>query len=204
MGRKSVIKKRYVDLKLKEKYTIKLLVYFQKHGLNDFSMSKLASDFNISKTTLYNHFDSKESMIDAAVVYKLNSINDYKTVLFDKDLDYFERLRKAMLFYCVKIFEISRNLLKEVKKEYPKSWHKVVLFQQQMLYELQDYYKLGQRIGHYHNEFEVDLLVANDQSFFLWLSQYYFPEKYNHDIVFIVNQYCRLKFEGIREKLNKH
>ena len=39
-------------------------------------MSKLASDFNISKTTLYNHFDSKESMIDAAVVYKLNSIND--------------------------------------------------------------------------------------------------------------------------------
>ena len=118
MGRKSVIKKRYVDLKLKEKYTIKLLVYFQKHGLNDFSMSKLASDFNISKTTLYNHFDSKESMIDAAVVYKLNSINDYKTVLFDKDLDYFERLRKAMLFYCAQIFEISRNLLKEVKKEY--------------------------------------------------------------------------------------
>ena len=151
MGRKSVIKKRYVDLKLKEKYTIKLLVYFQKNGLNDFSMSKLASDFNISKTTLYNHFDSKESMIDAAVVYKLNSINDYKTVLFNKDLDYFERLRKAMLFYCVQIFE-------------------------------------------------VDLLVANDQSFFLWLSQYYLPEKYNHDIVFIVNQYCRLKFEGIRKK----
>ena len=80
----------------------------------------------------------------------------------------------------------------------------MVLFQQQMLHELQDYYKLGQRIGHYHNEFEVDLLVANDQSFFLWLSQYFFPEKFNHDIVFIVNKYCRLKFEGIREKLNKH
>ena len=139
-------------------------------------------------------------MIDAAVVYKLNSINDYKTVLFNKDLDYFERLRKAMLFYCVQIFEISRNLLKEVKEEYPKSWLKVVFFQQQMLHELQDYYKLGQRIGHYQSDFEVDLLVANDQSFFLWLSQYYLPEKYNHDIVFIVNQYCRLKFEGILKK----
>ena len=114
-------------------------------------MSKLESDFNISNTTLYNHFDSKESMIDAAVVYKLSSINGYKTVLFNKDLDYFERLRKAMLFYCVQIFE-------------------------------------------------VDLLVANDQSFFLWLSQYYLPEKYNHDIVFIVNQYCRLKFDGVRKK----
>ena len=94
MGRKSVIKKRYVDLKLKEKYTIKLLVYFQKHGLNDFSMSKLASDFKISKTTLCNHFDSKKSMIDAAVVYKLDSINDYKTLLFEKDLDYFKGCEK--------------------------------------------------------------------------------------------------------------
>ena len=108
-----------------------------------------------------------------------------------------------MLYYCVQIFEISRNLLKEVKEEYPKSWLNVVFFQQQMLHELQDYYKLGQRIGHYQSDFEVDLLVANDQSFFLWLSQYYLPEKYNHDIVFIVNQYCRLKFEGIRKKLNK-
>ncbi len=200
MGRKSVIKKRYVDLDLREKYTAKLLVYFQKYGLNHFSMSTLASDFNVSKTTLYNHFESKEEMIDAAVSYKLSSINDYKTVLFDKDLDYFERLRKAMLFYCVQIFEISRNLLKEVKENYPKSWFKVVKFQQQMLSELEDYYKLGQRIGHYHDEFEVDLLVANDQSFFLWLSQYYLPEKYDYDVVYIVNQYCRLKFYGIRTK----
>ena len=38
---------------------------------------------------------------------------------------------------------------------------------------------------------------------FLWLSQYYFPEKDNHDIVFVVNQYYRLKFEEILEKLNK-
>ena len=88
---------------------------------------KLPSDFNIIKTTLYNHFYTKDSMIDTAAVYKLNSINDYKKVLFEKNLDYFERLRKEILSCCVQIFEISRNLLKEVKEKYPKSWLKVVL-----------------------------------------------------------------------------
>ena len=68
-------------------------------------MSVLAKDFKISKTTLYNHFSSKEDMVESAIIYKLNSIQDYKNVLFDKDLSYYERLRKALLFYCVQIFQ---------------------------------------------------------------------------------------------------
>ena len=197
MGRKSTVKKRYVDERIKAGYTLKLLVYFQKHGIKNFSMSKMASDFNLSKTTLYNHFESKESMIEAAVNYKLTSIGDYKTVLFDKDLAYPERLRKSLLFYCVQIFDMSRNLLSEVKEVYPTLWIKVIKFQQQLLNDLHDYYKLGQRIGHYKVDIDIDLIVANDQSFFQWLSQKNLPKKYEGDIAAVVNEYCMLKFQGI-------
>ena len=197
MGRKSTVKKRYVDKGIKAGYTLKLLVYFQKHGIKNFSMSKMASDFNMSKTTLYNHFDSKESMIEAAINYKLTSIGDYKTVLFDKDLPYTERLRKSLLFYCVQIFDMSRNLLSEVKEDYPSLWIKVIKFQKQLLRDLHDYYKLGQRIGHYKVDFDIELIVANDQSFFQWLSQKHLPKKYEGDIAAVVNEYCRLKFKGI-------
>ena len=47
MGRKSTVKKRYVDERIKAGYTLKLLVYFQKHGIKNFSMSKMASDITI-------------------------------------------------------------------------------------------------------------------------------------------------------------
>ena len=106
-------------------------------------------------------------------------------------------LRKSLLFYCVQIFDMSRNLLSEVKEDYPSLWIKVVKFQKQLLKDLHDYYKLGQRIGHYKVDFDLELIVANDQSFFQWLSQKNLPKKYEGDIAAVVNEYCRLKFKGI-------
>ena len=92
---------------------------------------------------------------------------------------------------------MSRNLLSEVKEVYPTLWIKVIKFQQQLLKDLHDYYKLGQRIGHYKVDIDIDLIVANDQSFFQWLSQKHLPKKYEGDIAAVVNEYCRLKFKGI-------
>jgi len=197
MGRKSVQKRRYVDPLIRDHYTAKLLVYFQKNGIRNFAMSGLAKDFGISKTTLYNHFSSKEDMIEAAIIYKLNSIQDYKSVLFDKDLSYYERLRKALLFYCVQIFQLSRKLLIEVEQDYPRLWLKVLKFQQNVLKDLLAYYKLGQRIGHYNLDVDPYLIVCNDQYFFEMLSKGNLPKKYEEDIVEVVNQYCKIKFSGL-------
>ena len=116
MGRKSVLKKRYSDKEIKQKYVIKLLVYFQENGIQRFSMSKLASDFRISKTTLYNHFDSKKEMIELALDYKLEMIGEYQSVLENITLSYTERYRKAMLFFCVQTYDISSTLLFEIKQ----------------------------------------------------------------------------------------
>ena len=81
MGRRNVQKRRYKDQLIRDKYVVKLLVYFQKNGICKFSMSELANDFQISKTTLYNHFKSKEEMVERALDYKLEVIGEYESVL---------------------------------------------------------------------------------------------------------------------------
>ena len=48
MGRKSTVKKRYVDKGLR-RVTLEASCLFSKHGIKNFSMSKMASDFNIVK-----------------------------------------------------------------------------------------------------------------------------------------------------------
>ena len=90
MGRKNIQKNRYKDPLIKEKYVMKLLVYFQKNGIRNFSMSQLAQDFNVSKTTLYNHFESKEEMVEKALDYKLSVIGEYESVLENITLPYKE------------------------------------------------------------------------------------------------------------------
>lgn len=197
MGRKFIDKRRYTDISIKKRYSIKLLVYFQNNGIRNFSMSELAKSFNVSKTTLYNHFFSKEEMIGSALEYKLSIISDYKSVLFNKDLEYVERYRKAMLFYCVQSFKVSRTLLFQIKEDYPGHWIKVVLFQRDLIKDLEMYYQLGQRIGFYDKSFDPKLLSLDDYQFFDMLSQRNKLDKENLDVSELFNHHYRLKFNGI-------
>ena len=143
MGRKNVQKRRYKDQLIRESYVVKLLVYFQNNGIRNFSMSDLAKDFQISKTTLYNHFESKEEMIDKALAYKLDVIGEYESVLENITLSYSERYRKSMLFFCVQSFDVSSVLLKEIKAEYPNLWLKLQEFQKNVFQNLLSYYEIG-------------------------------------------------------------
>ena len=198
MGRKFVYKRRYSDESIKKGYSIKLLVYFQNNGIRNFSMSELAKSFNVSKTTLYNHFYSKDEMIGCALDYKLSVISDYKSVLFNKDLKYVERYRKAMLFYCVQSFKVSSTLLFQIKEDYPIHWVKVLSFQKELLNDLEMYYQLGQRIGFYDKSFDPKLLSLDDYQFFDMLSKRNTHEIKDSDVTALFDHHYSLKFNGLK------
>lgn len=128
MGRKPIERYRYKDQIIKEKYVIKFMIYFQKNGIDKCSMTKMATDLKMSKTTIYNHFTTKEEIIEAVVDYKLSVIKDYQTVLENITLPYTERYRKSMLFFCVQTFDVSAPLLMQIEHNYPKIWKKVEQF----------------------------------------------------------------------------
>lgn len=197
MGRKFVDKRRYTDLSIKKGYAVQLLVFFQKNGIRDFSMSELANSFDISKTTLYNHFSSKDEMVGSALDYKLSVIGDYKTVLFNKDLEYVERYRKAMLFYCVQSFQVSSTLLIQIKEDYHDHWSKVVFFQRELLKDLELYYQLGQRIGFYDKSFDPKLLSLDDYQFFDMLTNRNELEKEKMNVTELFKHHYQLKFNGL-------
>jgi len=197
MGRKNIQKNRYKDPLIKEKYILKLLVYFQENGVRNFSMSQLANDFNISKTTLYNHFESKEEMVEKALDYKLSVIGEYESVLENITLSYKERYRKAMLFFCVQSYDVSSRLLNEIRFHYPELWKKVVVFQNNVLLNLQSYFKVGIDIGEFKKEVNPLLLSLEDQQFFELLSNHEILERNGIDVLMAFNHHFQTKFYGI-------
>ena len=197
MGRKNVQKNRYKDPLIKEKYVLKLLVYFQNNGIRKFSMSQLANDFNVSKTTLYNHFESKEEMVEKALEYKLSVIGEYESVLENITLPYKERYRKSMLFFCVQSYDVSSRLLNEIKYDYPDLWKKVAVFQNNVLKNLQSYFKIGIEIGEFKKEVNPLLLSLEDQQFFELLSNHEILEKNGIDVLKAFNHHFQTKFHGV-------
>ncbi len=200
MGRKTVEKKRYVDPKVKEKYTIKLMVYFQNNGLENFSMSKLARELGISKTTLYNHFESKEEMIEAAIKHKLKIIGEYQSVLENITLPYAERYRKSMLFFCVQTFDISSLILNQLEVDYPKIWLRVQIFIRHVMLDLISYYEIGIEIGMFNNWANPLLLSMNDQQFFDFLANTNTLKDNNIEVLEAFNHHFKIKFSGLIKK----
>lgn len=199
MGRNPVDKKRYNNEKSKEKIAIKALVYFQKNGLTGFTMSKIAQDLSMSKTTIYNHYKTKDDLVSAALDYKLYTIEDYQTVLENLTLDYSERYRKAMIYFCVQLFEVSTNLISEVKANYPSLWRKVEHFQSTVFINLKSYYEVGVEIGVFRGEINPVLLALNDLSFFEMLGENKYFRESGIEVLVAVNHHFKTKFNGIIE-----
>jgi len=197
MGRKSTERYRYKDREIREKHTVRFMVYFQNNGVEKFSMSKMAKDLGISKTTIYNHFSSKEEIIQAAITYKLNVIAEYQTVLENITLPYTERYRKAMLFFCVQIFDVSNKLLLQIKESYPKIWIKVAIFQKNVMLDLRSYYEIGIEIGVFKSNTNPVLLSLDDQKFFDLLSGQDVLKENSIEVLEAFNHHYRVKFNGL-------
>jgi len=197
MGRKTVDKKRYVDPQVKEKYVVKLMVYFQNNGLDNFSMSKLAKELDISKTTLYNHFESKEEMIEEAIKHKLKIIEEYQSVLENITLPYTERYRKSMLFFCVQTFDISSLILNQLEEDYPKVWRRVQVFIRNVMLDLISYYEIGIEIGIFNEWANPLLLSMNDQQFFDFLANKNTLKDNNIEVLEAFNHHFKIKFSGL-------
>lgn len=198
MGRKSTSKKRYVDQQIKQKYVVRFMLHFQQHGINQSSMNSIAKEMGISKTTIYNHFSSKEEIVDAVIDYKLSILSEYQTVLENLTLPYIERYRKAILFFCVQAFEVSKGLLTDLEKHFPNAWKKVEKFQLNLLLNLKEYYQTGIDLGIFISTTNALLMSLDDQLFFdLLLKHHNLFGEGKIPVLEAFTQHYQSKFNGI-------
>lgn len=196
MGRKSVHKDRIDNDKAREKLVTKCMVYFQNYGTGA-TMSKLAREISVSKTTIYNHFKTKEDLVFEATQMKLSIISDYESVLNNVTLPYLERYRKAMLFFCVQFFDISAQYLKDMEQNFPETWDIMVQFQDKVFEDLLTYYKKGVEKGIFISDIKPELLTLDDQLFFNSLSNPDGLKKYQITILDAFKHHFQTKFFSI-------
>jgi len=67
---------------------------FQSKGFHSTSMNRVAESAEVSKRTLYNHFESKEALYDAIIEELLERSDDVPFVDFDPELDLAEQLNE--------------------------------------------------------------------------------------------------------------
>lgn len=196
MGRKSIKKERNLNPKKRAALIEKIIPVFSKHGIKDLTMDDLANHLNISKTTLYNYFSTREEIISGGLKYVLSRINNYQKALSDDSLSYLERYAGAVKILSENVSDISNLLLSDIKTEYPHLWKLIDTYKANATVVLAKFYDSGQKAGVF-NKFETNIPVLTDRLFFDALSDPQLLEDNNLTIEEALREYFMMKCFGV-------
>ena len=196
VGRKSLNKTRSSDLEKRKKWINNAMPYFQEYGIREINMEKMSEYLGISKGTIYNHFSSKDEIVEFAVRLKIDSIKDFHKILFDYQLGFVERYYKAIQYYTQQLYDISLLIIDDLKELYPEVWALISNFQDAAMKGLIRYYEEGMASGNFI-KVNPKLLAREDRLFFELLFNQSFLIKNNLTLRKAFNDHFKVKFNGL-------
>lgn len=196
MGRKSTEKNRSGNLEKRKKWVKNAMPYFQEYGIREISMDKMAEYLGISKATIYNHFSSKEEIVEFAVREKVDAIKDFHKLLFDEEVNFIERYYNSIRYYTQQLYDISLLIIEDLKELYPEVWKDIEDFQEMAMRGVIRYYDEGMAKGYFVKANSV-LLAMEDRMFFELLFDQDFLIKNNLTIRKAFNDHFVIRFNGL-------
>jgi len=196
MGRKSINKDRLYDQRKKEKWVRKLIPHFKNEGLLGYSMDQLASYLEISKATIYNHFKSKDEIIESVIDLKIRELSGLNDYLQNQNLPFLVRYYKGIQYFTSRLSDFSNVFLNDLQKVYPEQWCLFSDFQNECIQSIKKYYQEGIENGVF-NRINLSLLVMSDKVFFQLLSVPEYLEELNITLEKAFEEYFKMKFNGL-------
>ena len=96
---------------------------YLKHGIRNITMDNIASEFGVSKKTLYQYFTDKEDLVSQVVDYFLEDAEfDVKNPEAGNAIDDILYIRNRVA-YILKLY--NNNIELELKRTYPSLYQKV-------------------------------------------------------------------------------
>lgn len=135
---------------------------FLKHGFYKVSMDELVRELRTSKSSLYNHFSSKDDLIKAVINgldFEINA--KLSSILEDDKLTFKGKLVGVSDFTKNLFAEVSKEFLKDLEINTPDIWD---YYQTQRLNRINKYYRrlfeMGIDEGMIRSDINIDIILA--------------------------------------------
>jgi AcrR family transcriptional regulator len=98
---------------------------FMKHGFHKVSLDALVAELHTSKSSLYNHFKSKEDLVYQVLLEVNHEINTkLENIMYDKKLSFYGKLMAVMEFTANLLKDSGDEFLHDLKLYTPDLWQK--------------------------------------------------------------------------------
>lgn len=134
---------------------------FHEHGYSKVSAAEIAQALGISKKTLYKEFETKEDILKAVVLPKLQaSSNELDGILQDPELTYLERLSRVMRLIGLQYQRVSHVLIRDVYAHAPEVWKAITEYRERRFEKFAELLKQGANEGVFRAEVNPAVVVA--------------------------------------------
>lgn len=200
MGRKSLSKNRKNITRKTNIWLSELLLGLQHQNLVELTMDDIARIAGKSKSTIYEYFESKEEILQAACQTRTNSLSESILNVGSQNLDTVKQYEQLIEIFATGTAGISLSFLQNIKQYYPKTWLVIDEFTNDFVQLLKGHYKKGIKEGLY-NSVSIELLANIDKLFIIQVvtnPSIFSDEKYTVSI--LVRDYLNLRLLGLLKR----
>ncbi len=134
---------------------------YMRLGFNAVTMDETAADAGVSKKTLYQHFPSKESLLEAVAEESVAACNaELRAILLDTSTKPLVRMRRMMDYVAEIYSEMSVALVHDMRRSVPGIWQKIEEGRQRLIEE--DFSALlreGRTKGDFRNDVDTPVFL---------------------------------------------
>lgn len=195
MGRKPINKERKNNTSKRNQWIQKLYPYFKNNGFLGFSMDDVADFLGVSKATIYNHFVSKEEIIDCYLDKKISGFNGFEEILSNSEIAFVDRYVKALEFLVIQMVDVSPSVRSDLAKVFPEKWSDFEENLNNALISLGEHYHQGIEEGLY-KPLNVSLMLLCDRNMLMLVSDENKLQKANVNPLLAFEEYMNIRKNG--------
>ncbi|WP_028546764.1 TetR/AcrR family transcriptional regulator [Paenibacillus taiwanensis] len=145
----------------REKYLYKIMPYMRKNGLSILKMDDIAKYMDISKATLYKHFQSKEEIVECIVNLYANYIRGQE-VFADKNTSFVQQFQNISEQSLMLAAYVSDIFLQDLLTLFPALHEKIMFAQKERNQQLNQFFVAGIQEGIF-NPVNSDIFMMQDE-----------------------------------------
>jgi AcrR family transcriptional regulator len=129
------------------------------HSGLKFTIREIANRMGISTKTIYQHFASKEQIIDYMVEQSISEMKRSEQQIMNQDeLSHLDKLKQVLTIAPQAWASFDMHMLKEMGVKYPASWDKIDTYMNQGWQQIRLLIQAGISQGDFR-EFDIELFI---------------------------------------------
>ncbi|WP_102029222.1 TetR/AcrR family transcriptional regulator [Salirhabdus sp. Marseille-P4669] len=173
------------------------LSLFMDFGTQKVSVAEIAKKANVSQVTIYNYFESKDSLVKEVFKYYVDQIWEEQRKILDSDLPFHEKIKKTAFTKSEATQEMTNKFYEDFMRDYSAGQSYVEkLYVNEALPKLMTLFNEGRDNGYIDKNISNEAILLYLQMF----KEYMQREDVSKKIFPLTNELTHLFFYGIAGK----